>query len=87
MILRYEAFHNGKPVEGVKADAYPLDLGSSNLMPEFEDAVTGMKAGEEKEVEINFPADYPDKNIAGKEAALQSAGERSQREKVAGAGR
>ncbi len=66
VILRYEAFHNGKPVEGVKADAYPLDLGSANLMPEFEDAVTGMKAGEEKEVEVNFPADYPDKNIAGK---------------------
>jgi len=35
-------------------------------MPEFEDAVTGMKAGEEKEAEINFPADYPDKKIAGK---------------------
>ena len=66
VIIRYEAFQDGKPVEGVKADAYPLDLGNSNLMPEFEDAVTGMKAGEEKEVEINFPADYPDKNIAGK---------------------
>jgi len=66
VIIRYEAFHNGKPVEGVKADAYPLDLGSSHLMPEFEDAVTGMKAGEEKEAEINFPADYPDKKIAGK---------------------
>ncbi len=66
MIIRYEAFHDGKPVKGVKADAYPLDLGSANLMPEFEAAVTGMKAGEEKEVEINFPADYPDKDIAGK---------------------
>jgi trigger factor len=65
-IIRYEAFHNGKPFEGAKADAYPLDLGSANLMPEFENAVTGMKAGEEKEVEINFPAGYPDKNIAGK---------------------
>ncbi len=66
VMLRYEAFHDGKPVEGVKADAYPLDLGTSDLMPEFEAAVTGMKAGEEKEVEINFAADYPDKNIAGK---------------------
>ncbi len=66
VIIHYEAYHNGKPFEGVKADAYPLDLGSANLMPEFVEAVTGMKAGEEKEVEINFPADYPDKNIAGK---------------------
>jgi trigger factor len=66
VILGYEGFRGGLPVKGVKADAYPLDLGSSNLMPEFESAVVGMKAGEEKEVEINFPADYPDKDIAAK---------------------
>jgi trigger factor len=66
VMISYEAFRNGLPVKGVKADAYPLDLGSSNLMPEFETAVVGMKAGEEKEVEINFPADYPDKDVAAK---------------------
>jgi len=66
VMVSYEAFREGVPVKGVKADAYPLDLGSSNLLPEFEAAVTGMKAGEQKEVEINFPADYPDKDIAGK---------------------
>jgi len=35
-------------------------------MPEFEDALIGMKVGEEKEIEINFAADYPDKDIASK---------------------
>jgi trigger factor len=66
VIIRYEAFHNGKQMPGVKSDSYPLDLGSSNLTPEFENVAMGMKAGEERETEINFPADYPDKEIAGK---------------------
>ncbi len=66
VVIRYEAFYEGKQVSGVKADAYPVDLSSADLMPEFENLVTGMKAGDEKEGEINFPADYPDKDIAGK---------------------
>ena len=66
VIIKYEATHEGKPVKGVASESYPLDLGSSNLMPEFENGVLGMKAGEEKEIEVNFKEDYPDKDIAGK---------------------
>ena len=66
VIIRYEASQDGKPVKGVSSESYPLDLGASNLMPEFENAVIGMKTGEEKEVEVNFAPDYPDKDIAGK---------------------
>jgi trigger factor len=65
-VIKYEAFHDGKPAKDVKSDSYPVDLGSSSLMPEFEEALVGMKANEEKEVELTFPADYPDKNIASK---------------------
>jgi trigger factor len=66
VIIKYEATHEGKPVKGVASESYPLDLGNSNLMPEFENGVLGMKAGEEKEIEVNFKEDYPDKDIAGK---------------------
>jgi trigger factor len=53
-------------VKGVKAESYPLDLGSANLTPEFENGIVGMKVGEEKEIAIPFAADYPDKDVAGK---------------------
>jgi trigger factor len=65
-VIMYEAFLNGEPVKGVKSDSYPLDLEEANLMPEFENGVIGMKAGDEKDIEVNFAADYPDKDIAGK---------------------
>ena len=87
VIIRYEAFDDGKPVKGVKADAYPLDLGSANLMPEFENVVTGMKAGEEKEAEINFRADYPDKDIAGKTLLFKVLVKEVKEKKTARAGR
>lgn len=73
VIIKYEATHDGKPVKGVASESYPLDLSSSNLMPEFENGVTGMKVGEEKEIEINFAGDYPDKDIAGKKLLFKVA--------------
>jgi trigger factor len=71
VMVQYEGFRDGQPVKGVKADSYPIDLGGSNLMPEFEAGLLGMKAGEEKDLEINFPEDYPDKDIAGKNVVFK----------------
>jgi trigger factor len=71
VILKYQGYLNGKPVKGIGTEYYPLELGSTNLMPEFETALTGMKAGEEKEVSITFPDDYPDKDIASKTMQFQ----------------
>lgn len=66
VIIKYQGFMNGKPAKDVAAEFYPVELGSANLLPEFESALIGMKAGEEKDVEIPFPEDYPDKDIASK---------------------
>lgn len=45
---------------------HPLIIGKSHFLPEFEAQITGMKAGEEKEFEIKYPADYYAKEVAGK---------------------
>lgn len=66
VVIKYQGYLNGEPVKGVGTEAYPLELGSTTLMPEFESALIGMKIGEEKEVEIKFEDDYPDKDIASK---------------------
>ena len=71
VIIKYEGFVDGKPLKDARNDAYPLDLGSSTLTPEFESGIIGMKAGEEKEIEITFAADYPDKNVASKKALFR----------------
>lgn len=64
-VIDFEGFDNGVPFEGGKGEGYSLELGSGTFIPGFEDGVIGMKAGEEKELNITFPEDYtPD--LAGK---------------------
>lgn len=64
-VIDFEGFDNGVPFEGGKGEGFSLELGSGTFIPGFEDGVVGMKAGEEKELNITFPEDYtPD--LAGK---------------------
>src|SRR5690606_19065979 len=45
-------------------------IGSGNLIPGFEDQLVGVKAGEEKTINVTFPKDYQAKNLAGKAATF-----------------
>ena len=56
--------------EGGSAEDYPLVLGSNSFIPGFEDQLIGSKAGEEKEVNVTFPAEYGAPNLAGKDAVF-----------------
>ena len=71
VIIKYQGYVNGQPVKDVGTEFYPVELGAANLMPEFESALIGMKVGEEKLVDITFPDDYPDKDIATKAMQFQ----------------
>ena len=64
-VIDYEGFLEGKPFEGGKGENYSLELGSHTFVPGFEEQVAGMKAGDEKEIDITFPEDYH-KDLAGK---------------------
>lgn len=59
---------DGVEFEGGKAENFPFVLGQGRMLPEFETAVTGMKAGESKTFPLNFPEDYGSKEVAGKTA-------------------
>ena len=63
--IDYEGFDNGKPFDGGKGEGYDLEIGSGSFVPGFEDQIIGMKAGEEKDIDITFPEDYH-KDLAGK---------------------
>ena len=64
-VIDFEGFLNGVPFEGGKGENHSLELGSGSFVPGFEDQVIGMKAGEEKEIDITFPEQYTPE-LAGK---------------------
>ena len=64
-VLDFEGFDNGTPFEGGKGENYDLKLGAGMFVPGFEEQVVGMKAGEEKDIDITFPEDYH-ADLAGK---------------------
>ncbi|WP_286843486.1 trigger factor, partial [Idiomarina sp. UBA4206] len=59
---------DGEEFEGGKADDFALELGEGRMIPGFEDQIKGIKAGEEKTIEVTFPEDYHAENLKGKEA-------------------
>ncbi len=56
---------DGEPFAGGQAKDYPFVLGAGSMLPDFENAIYGLKAGESKTFEMTFPADYLSKEIAG----------------------
>jgi trigger factor len=61
---------DGEAFEGGSAEDYPLVLGSNSFIPGFEDQLVGVKAGDEKDVNVTFPAEYGAANLAGKDAVF-----------------
>lgn len=64
-VIDFEGFLDGKPFDGGKGENHSLELGSHSFVPGFEEQVIGMKAGEEKDIDITFPEDYH-ADLAGK---------------------
>jgi len=64
-VIDFEGFDDGTAFEGGKGEDYELKLGSGSFVPGFEEQIVGMKAGEEKDLDITFPEDYH-KDLAGK---------------------
>jgi len=61
---------DGEVFQGGEAMDHTFVLGVDRMMPEFEAAVTGMKAGETKSFDMTFPADYHGKDVAGKQVTF-----------------
>ena len=57
-MIDFEGFKDGEPFQGGKGENYSLELGSGSFVPGFEEQVIGMKAGDEKDLDITFPEDY-----------------------------
>ncbi len=59
------------PFEGGEGRDQLIELGGGNLIPGFEEALVGASAGEQKDVELTFPGDYPAEQLAGRDAVFE----------------
>lgn len=68
--LDYSGSIDGVKFDGGTAEGQTLVIGSNTFIPGFEDQLVGVKAGEEKDVKVTFPAEYHAKELAGKDAVF-----------------
>lgn len=64
--LDFEGTVDGKSFAGGKGENYSLEIGGGHALPQFEQAVVGLKIGEPRAVQVNYPESYPNPEIAGK---------------------
>ncbi len=70
-IVDFEGSIDGKPFSGGKGENQVVELGKKRLLPDFEAALCGLKAGGEKTFSLVFPEDYFSQAIRGKEAVFK----------------
>ena len=76
-----------EPFEGGEGRDVPIEIGAGQVISDFEKALQGMEAEQEKSAKVKFPKDYPVDTLAGKKADLRYLGTTRRRESPPGTGR
>ncbi|HTC58643.1 MAG TPA: trigger factor [Solirubrobacteraceae bacterium] len=71
VVVDYLGSTAGEPFEGGEGRDQLIELGSGNLIPGFEEGLEGAAAGEERTIEVSFPADYQSEQLAGADASFE----------------
>jgi trigger factor len=71
VVLDFEGFVDGEAFEGGKAENHSLEIGSESFIPGFEEQLVGLATGESKDVEVTFPEEYHEAELAGKPAVFK----------------
>ncbi len=69
--IDFKGYANGEAFEGGEAEGFDLTIGSGAFIPGFEDQLIGMEIGDEKEVNVTFPEEYHEENLAGEDAVFE----------------
>lgn len=73
LTIDFEGFMDGVAFAGGKGENHDLKLGSHSFIDTFEDQLVGKSVGDECEVNVTFPAEYHQKDLAGKPAMFKVA--------------
>lgn len=69
--IDYKGLKDGEAFAGGSAEGQNLELGSGRMIPGFEDGIVGMKAGEQKEINLTFPEDYQAEELKGQAVVFE----------------
>jgi len=72
VVIDYQGFGNGKPLNGLRGENQLISIENPIFLKEFSEGLTGMEKGEEKNIEVNFPDNYFNKNLAGKKILFKA---------------
>ena len=70
VVMDFAGTVDGTPFEGGTGNDMQVELGSGQLIPGFEEQLVGAKAGDSRDIEVTFPADYPVENLKEKAASF-----------------
>lgn len=70
-VIDFEGFLGDEAFEGGEGEDYPLEIGSGQFIPGFEEQLVGLKAGESKDIQVTFPEEYHAEELAGKDATFK----------------
>lgn len=68
IVVDFDGKLDGEAFDGGSSKDFSVELGSGRMLQDFESALKGMKAGDEKEADVTFPDDYPSEELKGKTA-------------------
>ncbi len=71
VVIDFQGFLDDKPFDGGTAEGYELVIGSSSMIPGFEDGIIGGKKDKAFDIKVIFPEDYGHKDLAGKETTFK----------------
>lgn len=71
VVIDFKGTVDGEEFEGGSAEKHRLTLGSGQMIPGFETAIVGSKAGEELKIDVTFPEDYHNEELKGKPVKFQ----------------
>lgn len=69
--IDFEGFKDGEAFEGGKAEAFDLEIGSGQFIQGFEEKLIGSKKGDELDIELTFPEDYPSEDLKGQDVVFK----------------
>lgn len=71
VIFDFEGFKDGEAFEGGQAENYELVIGSNSFIPGFEEAMIGLSAGDEEDLDLTFPEDYHVEDLQGADVVFK----------------
>ncbi len=70
VLVDFEGFAEGQPIPKSKHSDYPIIIGEKTILPGFDEALKGLSKGQSGVSKVNFPANYSENNLGGKEGAF-----------------